>query len=218
MKPAIPYYRVSTDRQGQSGLGLEAQKQAVNDFARGFEYQIIGEFHEVESGANDKRPALLDALDACKRQNAILLIARLDRLGRDLLFIATLLKSGVKFEALDIPHADKFVIHVMAAFAERERERISANTKAALAAAKLRGVQLGRFAKEVLAERNKQKSQAFNREMLPLLKRLKENGFTSVRKIADELNRLGIPTYRKGNHKWHVRTVHKIIQSTDARD
>src|SRR5438477_9726116 len=140
----VAYYRVSTARQGQSGLGLDAQRQAVCDYLAGQAgSQLIAEFTEIESGKRNNRPELEAALAMCKRAKATLVIAKLDRLARNLAFIANLMESGVDFLATDNPHATKLMVHMLAAFAEHEREQISARTKAALAAAKARGVRLG---------------------------------------------------------------------------
>src|SRR6516165_4391847 len=134
----VAYFRVSTDRQGKSGLGLEAQREAVMNFLNGGPWALVGEFTEVESGKRADRPQLEKALAACKRQKAKLVIAKLDRLSRNLAFVATLMESGVEFVAVDNPHANKLTVHILAAVAQHEREMISERTKAALAAAKKR--------------------------------------------------------------------------------
>src|SRR5262249_2783634 len=125
----VPYYRVSTDRQGRSGLGLEAQQAAVRDYLNGGAWQIVAEVVEIESGKPADRAELARALDACRKQKAKLVIAKLDRLSRDLAFIARLMDSGVEFVAVDNPHANKLTIHILAAVAEHEREAISERTK-----------------------------------------------------------------------------------------
>ena len=210
MKKAILYYRVSTERQGQSGLGLEAQQQAVTTFAKANHYKLEKAFVEIESGKRQTRPVLLQALQQCKEQNATLLIARLDRLTRSVKFIATLMESKVDFKAVDNPYASKLIIHIMAAFAEHERDMISERTKAVLQAAKARGVELGKYGKE-RAKINKQLSKRFAETLAPLIKRLKKRGYTTVRAITDELNRLQVPTFYQGN--WHVGTVHKLLKT-----
>jgi DNA invertase Pin-like site-specific DNA recombinase len=139
----VAYFRVSTDKQGKSGLGLEAQRQAVLQFLDGGSWSLVGEFTEVESGKRNERPELEKALGACKRQRAKLVIAKLDRLSRNLAFIATLMDSGVEFVAVDNPHANKLTVHILAAVAQHEREMIAQRTKDALQAAKARGVVLG---------------------------------------------------------------------------
>src|SRR5215218_5506994 len=111
----VAYYRVSTDRQGKSGLGLEAQRKAVLDYLNGGAWELVGEFTEVESGKRSDRPELERALEACRRQKAKLVIAKLDRLSRNLAFIATLMEAGVEFVAVDNPHANKLTVHILAA-------------------------------------------------------------------------------------------------------
>ena len=140
----VSYLRVSTKRQGESGLGLEAQRKAVSDFLNGGNWQLVEELVEVESGKHDhNRPALHKALEACKVYGATLVIAKLDRLSRDAHFLLGLQKAGVKFVAADMPEANEMVVGIMALVAQAERRMISERTKAALQAAKARGVQLG---------------------------------------------------------------------------
>ena len=131
----VGYFRVSTSRQGESGLGLEAQRQAVSDYLAGGRRELVGEHTEIESGKRNDRPELLKALDACRKQKAKLIIAKLDRLARNVAFIANLMESGVDFVAVDFPQANRLTIHILAAVAEHEREMISERTKAALQAA-----------------------------------------------------------------------------------
>lgn len=139
----IAYYRVSTARQGRSGLGLEAQREAVRVFLAGNAGELADEFTEVESGKHADRPELARALDACRLTGAVLVIAKLDRLSRDAHFLLGLEKAGVEFIAADMPNANPLTVRIMAVIAQDERERISARTKAALAAAKARGKKLG---------------------------------------------------------------------------
>ena len=139
----VSYLRVSTDRQGRSGLGLEAQRKAVDDFLNGGRWKLIAEFVEVESGKRDDRPKLAEALALCRLHNAVLVIAKLDRLSRDAHFLLGLQKAGVRFVAADMPEANEMVVGIMAVVAQAERKMISARTKAALAAAKARGKRLG---------------------------------------------------------------------------
>lgn len=139
MPEFVAYYRVSTARQGQSGLGLDAQRSAVAGFVAG-RGELAAEFTEVESGRKNDRPQLIAALDLCRRRKAVLVIAKLDRLARNVAFVARLMESGAEFVAVDNPHATKLLVHLLAAFAEHERDQISARTVAALAAAKARGV------------------------------------------------------------------------------
>ena len=144
----IAYFRVSTQKQSSSGLGLEAQQEAVKRFLAGGDRELVAEFQEVETGkganALAKRPTLRAALDACRKQGAVLVIAKLDRLARNVHFVSGLMESKVKFVACDMPEANELTIHIMAAFAEHEAQRISQRTKEALAVAKSRGVILGK--------------------------------------------------------------------------
>lgn len=142
MPDYIAYYRVSTARQGQSGLGLEAQQAAVRTFLS-FGEQILGEYIEIESGRKNSRPQLVAAMHDAKEAGAVLLVAKLDRLARNLAFLTALMESRVRFKAVDMPAADEFTIHVLGAVAEKEAKAISTRTKDALAAKKARGFQLG---------------------------------------------------------------------------
>lgn len=210
MKKAITYYRVSTERQGLSGLGLDAQKQAVQEFAQASGFMLASEYIEVESGKKNKRPVLAQALQACKCQRATLLIAKLDRLGRNVAFISALMEAGVDFKAVDNPHAGKLIVHIMAAFAEHEHDVISERTIDALRAAKKKGVELGKNGRYVLSAYNKQQADHFASTILPIINGLQANGITTVRAITQELNRLSIPTFRH-NGRWHISSVHKLM-------
>jgi DNA invertase Pin-like site-specific DNA recombinase len=141
----IVYFRVSTKKQGMSGLGLEAQQADVERYLNGGNWQLVGEFTDIESGTRkgNKRPELAKALLACKRQKATLVIAKLDRLARNVAFVSAIMESGVDFVCVDNPHATRLTIHILAAVAEEEARATSLRTKAALAAAKARGVKLG---------------------------------------------------------------------------
>ena len=139
----VAYQRVSTDKQGRSGLGREAQEAAVAGYAQARGGDIVDRFVEVESGKRNDRPELGKALALCRKQKATLIIAKLDRLARNVAFIANLMESGVDFIAVDMPSATRLTIHILAAVAEHEREMISARTKAALQARKARGGRLG---------------------------------------------------------------------------
>lgn len=210
MKKGVAYYRVSTERQGDSGLGLEVQQEAVHLFARRKKIKLIQEFIEVESGKNNRRPILKRALSYCADHNDILLIAKLDRLGRNVAFISALMESKVQFIAVDNPEANHLVLHIMAAFAEYEREQISQRTKDALKAAKRRGVKLGTNGK-ALAAHNRQMSDSFSRSCISVINTIKLEGYTTIQAITDELNRRGVPTYRQGS-RWHNSTVHALLK------
>lgn len=144
----IAYFRVSTDKQGKSGLGLDAQREAVMRYLNGGSWDMAGEFTEVETGkgsnALDKRPQLRAALEMCRKMKATLVIAKLDRLARNVHFVSGLIESGVEFVAADMPQANKVMIQMHSVMAEWERDQISKRTKEALAAAKARGVVLGK--------------------------------------------------------------------------
>jgi DNA invertase Pin-like site-specific DNA recombinase len=204
----IAYFRVSTDKQGKSGLGLEAQRKAVLDYLNGGRWSLEQEFVEIESGKHNERPQLTAALAACKKHKARLVIAKLDRLSRNLAFIATLMESGVEFVAVDNPHATKLTVHILAAVAEHEREMISERTRAALRAARARGTQLGN---PRLAEAQKRGTAALKRNakrfaanVLPIIEQIERAGITSHNAIAAELNVRNVKTARGG--KWtHVQ-------------
>ena len=210
----VAYYRVSTDRQGQSGLGLEAQKKAVLDYLNGGKWQLVGEFVEVESGKKSNRVELTKALATCKQHGATLVIAKLDRLSRNVAFVSNLMESGVEFVACDNPHATKFIIHILAAVAEHEREQISARTTAALAAAKRRGVKLGTHG-ATLARENKAAAEARARELAPVVAELRATGIESVRAITEALNARGIKSPRGA--RWHVPAVFRMLKLIDRQ-
>src|SRR3954452_19020649 len=208
MQGFVAYYRVSTDRQGQSGIGLDAQRAAVAGFVGARE--LVAEFTEVESGKRNDRPQLAAALELCRRQRAMLVIAKLDRLARNVAFIANLMEAGVEFTAVDMPSANKLTLHILAAVAEHEREMISARTRAALAAAKARGVRLGRPDRETRHMRTARSAKvaAFRATVLPEVRRLIGQGM-SQRQIAAELNRRGLTTY--AGRPWRVQHVNSLL-------
>lgn len=208
---AVAYLRVSTDRQGRSGLGLEAQREAVARFVQDTRLELIGEFVEVETGKGSsalaKRPRLLAALTEAKRGKAKLVLAKLDRLARNVHFISGLMETGVDFVIADMPNADRFQLHLFAALAEKEGEMISQRTKAALAASKARGTALGTHG-AVLAKVHK--AQAIER-LEPLASRLvgmRADGM-SVRLMASTLNDEGIAS--PGGGRWHPTNLHRAL-------
>lgn len=216
MKKAIPYYRVSTERQGNSGLGLEAQQKSIKDYASFHQLELLTEFTEIESGGNNRRPILHQALEECKRTKAILLIAKLDRLGRNVAFISKLMESDVDFVAVDNPNANKLMVHIMAAFAEYERDQISKRTKEALAAAKNRGVELGVNGRDILSKKNKQAAIDFAMNMKPVIETLKYEGYKTVRDITDGLNKKRIAPYRGEQARWHTNTVYNLLKRINS--
>lgn len=211
----IAYYRVSTQKQGASGLGLEAQQAAVARYLNGGAWELIGEFREVETGkgadALAKRPQLRAALDACKKNGATLLIAKLDRLARNVHFVSGLLETGVEFVAADMPQANKVMIQMHAVMSEGERDQISARTKAALAAAKARGVVLGRAGADNLrsnVEERQRAADAFAAKLRPLFEGMAARGL-SQRAMVEELNAVGVPTPK--GRVWRISQVQRVI-------
>ena len=218
----VTYLRVSTARQGKSGLGLEAQQKAVADYLSTGQWNLLEEFVEVESGKNSKRPKLLEAIELCKASGAKLLVAKLDRLARDAAFLMNLKDAGIDFVCADMPEANRLTIGIMALVAEQEREAISKRTKEALAAAKARGVQLGAYRDGVYvggkgnadtarnateARTAKFRSNALDR--LPMLKRYDPDGSMSLTAIADAFNRYGVKTV-SGRGQWSANSVRRL--------
>jgi DNA invertase Pin-like site-specific DNA recombinase len=213
----VAYYRVSTDKQGRSGLGLEAQREAVARHAAGCGGSVVAAFEEVESGRRGDRPQLGLALAECRLRRCVLLIAKLDRLARDAHFLLGLEKAGVEFLAADMPYANRLTIGVMALVAEEEARATSARTKAALAAAKARGVRLGnprlRPGDAAAAEgaRTAWSTSAARRaaEVLPYVEAARRAGAVTLQQLADALTARGVRTPRGGEgwRPWQVRRV-----------
>ena len=218
-KKFVAYYRVSTAQQGASGLGLEAQREAVSRHVAGAGGVIVAEFQEVESGKRNDRPQIAAALAACRLRHATLIIAKLDRLARNVHFISSLMESGVDFVACDNPHATRLTIHILAAVAEHEREMISARTIAALAAAKARGVKLGnpqlkpgdRRAARTARQARTDLSNAHAADVLPYIARARKAGCASLGELARALSAVGIRT-PAGGLEWHAYQVARILR------
>jgi DNA invertase Pin-like site-specific DNA recombinase len=206
----VGYFRVSTDRQGLSGLGLEAQHKAVSDYLNGGKWEMVGEFVEVESGKRSDRPELGKALMLCRQRKATLIVAKLDRLARNVHFVSGLMESGVDFVAVDMPHANRLTIHILAAVAEHERQCISDRTKAALAAAKARGTKLGN---PNLATNNAAVARKHAETLRPIVAEIRKQGIRSARGIADELNRREVPAAR--GSQWHANSVNLMLHRLD---
>ena len=205
----MAYYRVSTVRQGQSGLGLEAQRQTVEAFMapRGV---LLTEFVEQASGRKNDRPILAEALALCRKRKATLVLARLDRLSRRLSFVANLLDAGVNFVCCEYPEKDRFWIQIQSVFAEREAQLISQRTKSSMqAAARLRGVKYGETAK-VLAARHRKEAIATARRYAPVIEELRHAGVTTVRGVAAALNERGVTS--PGGARWHYRSAWKLLK------
>lgn len=216
----VSYIRVSTAKQGRSGLGLEAQRSSVMNYLNGGHWELLKEFTEIESGKKDDRPELMNALHLCQLTGATLIIAKLDRLSRDPDFLGMLMKDGgVDFVACDMPDANKFIIRIMAALAEKEREMISERTKAALKAAKDRGVKLGtdnltpegrEKGKQRASEARKERANKFAADLFPMISELKGEG-KSLRQIAAVLDEKQIRTSKGVIGKWTATQVKVIL-------
>ena len=211
----VAYYRVSTEKQGRSGLGLEAQRTAVEAFLNGGSWKLVAEFTEIESGKRAERPKLAEAVKAAKKHRATLVIAKLDRLSRNVAFIANLMEAGVEFVAADMPHANRLTVHILAAVAEHEREMISQRTRAALAAVKSRGVQLGNRSNiEVAQARSRQarmiQADQFASNILPVVLQIKRAGVQTLNGIAETLNARGLRTARGG--EWRAIQVKRVLE------
>jgi DNA invertase Pin-like site-specific DNA recombinase len=212
----VAYFRVSTQRQGQSGLGIEAQQSAVMNWLNGGRWELVSSFTEIESGKNDDRPQLQAALQACRVHQATLIIAKIDRLSRDAAFLLGLQKAGVKFLAVDMPEANTLTVGIMALVAQQEREMISARTKAALQAAKARGVKLGGDRAGIIRDIQKVgsalgvqsvKARADHRAQ-DLAETFRNLQGQSLREAAQFLNANHIPAPRGG--VWQANTVRRV--------
>ncbi|WP_441256756.1 recombinase family protein [Bradyrhizobium sp. 482_C4_N1_1] len=217
--PMITYIRVSTSGQGRSGLGIEAQRQALAHFATAEGFQVAREFVEVETGkgadALDRRPQLKAALAAARKLRCHVGVAKLDRLSRDVHFISGLMAHKVPFLVAELgPDVDPFVLHLFAALAEKERALISTRTRQALTAAKARGVTLGNpklhAARRSAVEAVKAEANKYAANVLPIIREAQKAGATSLRAIADALNARGIATPRGG--QWHATSVKNLLE------
>ena len=208
MEQVITYCRVSKPSQGESGLSLEAQQDRVHRYAASNNMTIIREFVEVESGLNGDRPLVNELIALSKSLGARILIASQCRLARSVLFFALLMESKIPFTNVDSPNDPELVIYIKAAIDQDECRRISERTKAALAAAKRRGVILGASCHE-LHKKTRLEIEAFVMKMIPIILELEFLGFTTVRSVMEELNRRGIPTFR--GRRWHITTVYNLL-------
>ncbi|UZF93188.1 recombinase family protein [Bosea sp. NBC_00550] len=218
MKRAVGYIRVSTAQQGRSGLGIEAQRAAIARFAEAEGFEIVGEHVEVETGkgsdALDRRPQLAAALAEARRHKCAVVVAKLDRLSRDVAFVAGLMAQRIPFIVTELgADADPFMLHIYAALAEKERALIAARTKAALAAAKAKGAKLGNRtnlaeAQAKGAATGRANADRFAAALLPMIRDARSSG-ASLRAIADMLNARGVQTSRKG--KWAATQVRDIL-------
>lgn len=217
----VAYYRVSTVRQGQSGLGLEAQQQAVSAFLNGGRWTLVAEIIEVESGKRSDRPKLAEALRLCRLHKAKLLVAKLDRLSRNVAFISALMESGVKFQAVDMPDVNDMVLHILASVAQGEAKAISERTKAALAAAKARGTVLGGLrwditkvaakGRKMALQTRREAAAKYRADVLPVIEEKRRRGAVTLRAIAEALNADGTPAPRGG--QWSAVQVSRILSA-----
>lgn len=216
----ISYLRVSTKQQGDSGLGLEGQRAAVTRFLNGGSWELVQELVEIESGKRNDRPKLAEALRLCRIYNATLLVAKLDRLARNVFFISSLMESGVKFVAVDMPAATDMTIHILASVAQGEAKAISDRTRTALQAARARGTKLGGLRSNSArihvrgnaASAKARTARAAKRaaDLLPVIEQAKADGAVSLQDIANALNGRGIPTARGG--EWSPVQVMRVMQ------
>jgi DNA invertase Pin-like site-specific DNA recombinase len=215
----VSYVRVSTEKQGKSGLGLEAQRMAVSEYLKNAQGKLIGEYTEIETGRRRDRPQLQAALELCRRSRATLVIAKLDRLARNVAFVSSLLESRVRFVAADMPEADVTFLQMAAVFGEWEARKIAERTKAALAAAKARGTLLGwaapsrrasqRAASRMGVEALQSQAALFAANTRPIVESIQKSGVLSLCGLAEVLNARGIPTQRGG--RWYPTTVRNLL-------
>jgi len=218
----IAYYRVSTARQGRSGLGLEAQREAVARHVRSIgTARLVAEYREVETGKRDERPQLAAALAACRALGCVLVIAKLDRLSRNAAFLINLESSGVEFVAADMPHANRLTIHLMAVLAQHERELISKRTTEALAAAKARGTLLGGArnpegyapSARAAAAAKTIRARSWAADVAPFLREAADAGSKTFTTLAIDMTNRGVRT-PSGRGRWHATTVRRALALT----
>jgi DNA invertase Pin-like site-specific DNA recombinase len=214
MKSFVLYRRVSTTRQGQSGLGLESQDETVRRYVSNQQGAVVGEFVEIESGKKNDRPQLTDALNECRRLKATLVVAKLDRLSRNAEFLLRLQNGNVDFVCCDCPNVDRFTVGILALVAQRERELISERTRSALQMAKKRGVRLGtrnpKRQVKLMVEGYRRQKMEFISKVRPVIDEIKSTGVTTLAGIAQCLTRRGIPT-RTGKTVWFPSTVKTVV-------
>ncbi len=220
----ISYLRVSTARQGASGLGLEAQREAVSRYLNGGSWNLVGEIVEIESGKRNDRPQIAEALRLCRLHKATLVIAKLDRLARNVHFISSLMEAGVDFVACDFPEANRLTVHILASVAEHETMMISLRTKAALAASRARGTKLGgmrgtasrmagiaREGARCSAIARQESASLRQKDLLPIIENLRASGLVSLQALAKGLNDGGLGAARGG--AWTATQVRRLLQA-----
>lgn len=203
----ISYLRVSSQAQGRSGLGLEAQRETIENYRRSVNGSLLAEYVDIQSGKKNERSGLSQAIEHARRTQSALVIAKLDRVSRRVSFIANLMESNISFVVAELPNADEFQLHIYAAIAQQERKLISERTKAALAQAKKRGVKLGSYGK-TLAKLNKVKAQKFARQFKERITQMRKEGLT-LREVAQVFNEEGISS--SNGSKWHATSVMRVV-------
>lgn len=215
MRKFVSYLRVSTQRQGASGLGLDAQREAVSHYISDQKGIALAEFVEIESGKVRDRPVLAQSIARCQSEKATLVIAKLDRLGRNVAFVSSLMEAGIDFVAADAPYANRLMIHILSAFAEHERTMIAERTRAALAAAKARGVQLGANGHR-LAARNRSDAQAFAERYRHVVAEIMDGRTLTLAEVAAEVNRRSILT--RDGAAWSPGTIKRLLDRLRLRN
>lgn len=210
----ISYLRVSTQKQGYSGLGIEAQRAAVDQYLASIGGTLVSENVEVESGSIRNRPVLVRSIAQCRQAKATLVIAKLDRLARNVAFVSSLMEAGVEFVAVDAPYANRLMLHILSAFAEHERLLISQRTKAALAAARVRGVELGKNGRQLAQEHQSAALQFAETFRTPVSEAL-GGGASTLQEIANQLNRRGHVT--RAGAAWSPGTTQRLMQRLSLR-
>lgn len=221
-KRYVTYIRVSTQKQGASGLGLEAQQKAVNDFLADHSGHIVAEYREIETGKLNERPQLQQALKRCRQSRATLLVAKLDRLSRNKAFLFTLRESGAKLVFADMPNANELTLDLLSIMAQYEREQISARTTAALAAAKARGVRLGNpslpagtaSTAAVARQGLKAKADAFAKDLRDVIEAGQAEGLTTLQELAGYLDDRDVLTPR--GSKWTPIAVSRLLKRLET--
>jgi len=217
MTKYVAYYRVSTAKQGKSGLGIEAQKNTTTGYLASVNGELVESYKDIESGSKNNRPELQRALRKCRLTGATLLIAKLDRLSRNALFLMELRDSSIKFVCCDMPEANNFTVGILACMAEYERELISERTKAGLKAAKARGVILGNPNLHLIRNTDTTaataaltaKAQARNTELRQVINEMKSEGKLTLRQLATKLNEAGYTTAR--GSKFHPTSISRVL-------
>jgi DNA invertase Pin-like site-specific DNA recombinase len=216
----VAYYRVSTQKQGINGLGMDAQRHSVLNYLDGGNWKLIAEFAEVETGKRSDRQELAKAIALCRKERATLVIAKLDRLARNAAFLLNLRDSGVDFIAVDMPHADRFTVGIMALVAEKERDMISQRTKDGLAAAKRRGTKLGNPRPAEAVKRavkvNKQRADTYAASLVPVIQQIQKAHVSSLRGSAQCLNARGFKT--PNGKAFAAQSVKNILDRRRGRE